>query len=65
MTLFLPLVLLGPVMLLLSAMLSLSRHGPLGWLSAAGLLVGVCWACARLFRAGRTWWASTKAPPRY
>ena len=65
MTVFLPLVLLAPVMILLSAMLSLASHGPLGWLAAAALLAAVSWACWWVGRAARAWWASTKAPPFY
>ena len=64
-TLFLPFVLLGPVLLLLTAVLALGRHGPLGWVAAAALLVTVAWASRRLARAAWAWWVSTKAPPRY
>lgn len=62
MTVFLPLVLLGPVMLLLSAVLSLASHGPGGWLAAAALLVAVGWTSRWLARALWAWWLTTKAP---
>lgn len=63
-TLLLPLVLLGPVMLLLSAVLALGRHGPLGWVAAAALVAAVVWAGRRLARLAWAWWVSTKAPRR-
>lgn len=65
MTLFLPLVLLGPAMLLLTAVLALASHGPLGWLAALGLVVGVALVSRWLGRLAWAWWVSTKAPPRY
>lgn len=65
MTLLLPFVLLGPVMLLLSAVLALAAHGPLGWVAAAVLLVAVGWTSRLLARLAWAWWVSTKAPPRY
>lgn len=64
MTLLAPLVLLGPVMLLLSAVLALGRRGPVGVVAAGVLLLvvaaGVRWAV----RAGWTWWGRTKAAER-
>lgn len=65
MTLLLPLVLIGPVMMLLAAVLSLASHGPLGWVAAGVFLWAVWRTCRWLFRVGRVWWASTKAPPFY
>ena len=62
---FLPLVLLGPVLLLLSAVLALAAHGPLGWLAAAALLAATAWTSRWLARLAWAWWVSTKAPPRY
>ena len=62
MTIFLPFVLLGPVLLLLSAVLALGRHGPLGWLAAAVLVVVVAVASRWLARVAWAWWVSTKAP---
>lgn len=61
-TVFLPLVLLAPVMMLIVAVLSLASHGPLGWLAAAGLLWAVAWSCRWAVRVTRRWWATTKAP---
>ncbi len=65
MVLFLPLVLLGPVLLLLTAVLSLASHGPVGWLAAVTLLVVVAATTRWAARAAWGWWVSTKAPPRY
>ncbi len=62
MTLFLPLVLIGPVMLLAVAVRSLASHGPLGWLAAAGLVVAVACLCRAAVRVMLAWWVSTKAP---
>ncbi|HEU0102921.1 MAG TPA: hypothetical protein VFR07_11440 [Mycobacteriales bacterium] len=64
MTLMLPFVLLGPLLMLLSAVLALAAHGPLGWLAAALLVVGVAWATRWLARITWAWWVSTKAPRR-
>lgn len=64
MTIFLPFVLLGPVLLLLTAVLALASHGPLGWLAAVLLVVAVGWAGRRLARLTWAWWVSTKAPRR-
>ena len=64
MTLFLPLLLLGPVMMLIVAVQSLAAHGPLGWVAAAALLVGVYAGTRWSLRAVARWWASTKAPER-
>jgi len=61
-TLLLPFVLVGPVMLLAAAMHGLAAHGPGGWVAALALLVGVAEGTRRLSRAARAWWASTKAP---
>jgi hypothetical protein len=64
-TVFLPLVLLGPVLLLVTAVLALCAHGPLGWLAAAGLVVLVAWVSRWTARAAWAWWVSTKAPSRH
>jgi len=61
-TLFLPLVLLGPVMMLVVAVLSLAEHGPLGVVAAVALVVAVVAGTRLLLRAGRRWWAGTRAP---
>lgn len=65
MTIFLPLVLLAPALLLLTAVLALGSHGPLGWVAAVLLLVVVFVVCRWLARRAWAWWVSTKAPRRY
>ncbi len=62
---FLPLVLLGPVMMLIVAVLALASHGPVGWLAAVALVVFVVLASRWLVRVTCAWWASTKAPERH
>ncbi len=57
-----PLVLLGPVLLLLVWMIALAQHGPLGWLAAAALLAAAGSGSRWLVRQGWRWWLSTKAP---
>lgn len=63
-TLFAPLLLAAPLLLLAIAVASLAQHGPLGWLAAVLLVVAVvvvtCWAVRRVLR----WWRSTKVAPR-
>lgn len=59
-----PLVLAGPVLLLLAALAALWAHGPLGWLAAVLLLVSVGVVLRVLVRWTRAWWRSTKAPVR-
>jgi hypothetical protein len=58
------LVLVAPALLLLSAVVALAAHGPLGWLAAAGLLAVVAVVSHRTCRACWTWWLGTKAPVR-
>ena len=59
-----PLLLIGPVMMLIVAMQLLASHGPLGWVAAAGLLVAVVQGTRWLLRTAVRWWAGTKAPVR-
>ena len=59
-----PLVLIGPGLVLLEAVVGLAARGPLGWLAAAALLVAVWKASAWTVRRTLRWWASTKAPDR-
>lgn len=59
-----PLVLAGPVLLLLSALVALWAHGPLGWLAAGALLATVVLVSRSLCRRSLRWWRSTKAPER-
>jgi hypothetical protein len=61
-TIFLPLVLLAPALLLLSAVLALASHGPLGWVAAVLLVLVVAVVCRWLARRAWAWWVSTKAP---
>jgi len=61
-TIFLPLVLLAPALLLLSAVLALASHGPLGWLAAAGLVLVVAVVCRWVAIRTWAWWVLTKAP---
>jgi hypothetical protein len=64
-TIFLPLVLLAPALLLLSAVLALASHGPLGWVAAVLLVLVVAVVCRWAARRAWAWWVSTKAPRRY
>ena len=50
------LVLVGPVMLLVAAVLSLSAHGVLGWLAALLLVVTVLAVTVWSGRAVLRWW---------
>lgn len=61
-TLLLPFVLVGPVMMLVVAVLALAAHGPLGWLAAGALLLAVAWTCREVVRRTCSLWATTKAP---
>jgi hypothetical protein len=63
-TLFLPLLLVGPLLMLATAVVALASRGPLGWLAAAGLVVGVVAVSWWSWRAVLRWWRSTKAPVR-
>ncbi len=56
------LVLAAPVLLLAAAVVALWAHGPVGWLAAVGLVVGVGWATRWTCRCCWTWWQGTKAP---
>ena len=64
MTLFLPFLLAGPVLMLATAVVALWAHGPLGWLASLGLLAGVAWSMRAGCRLCLRWWRSTKAPVR-
>ena len=63
--LFLPLLLLGPVALVLAAVLELSSHGPFGIAAAIALVLVSAVAARAGFRWSRRWWAGTKAPARH
>ncbi len=64
MALLLPLLLVGPALMLATACVALWAHGPLGWLASVLLVGGVLavtrWGCRAVLR----WWRSTKAPVR-
>jgi hypothetical protein len=62
--LFLPLLLAAPLLVLATAVVSLWAHGPLGWLAAVALVLGVCLGSRLSCRACLRWWRSTKAPVR-
>lgn len=64
MTLLAPFVLAGPLLMLATAVVALSAHGPLGWVASVALVVGVLLGARWAVRAGRRWWAGTKAPVR-
>lgn len=64
MSLLLPFVLIGPLLMLATAVVALSAHGPLGWIASALLVVGVGLATRWAVRAAVRWWAGTKAPVR-
>ncbi len=57
-----PLVLIGPLLLLVDTVWRLLQRGPLGWVAAVALVWGVWEVSRRSVRAARRWWASTKAP---
>ena len=64
MSLFAPLLLAAPLLLLAMAVTSLCAHGPLGWVAAVLLVLGVLvttWWSGRLVLC---WWRSTKVAPR-
>lgn len=64
MTIFSPLLLAVPLLLLAIAVTSLWAYGPLGWVAAVLLVVAVAvgtwWGLRLLLR----WWRSTKVAPR-
>jgi hypothetical protein len=62
--LLLPLVLVGPLLMLATAVVALWAHGPLGWLGAVLLVSAVLWLTRASYRACLRWWRSTKAPVR-
>lgn len=64
MALFLPLLLAGPLLMLATACVALWSYGPLGWLAAVLLVVGVLAVTWQACRFCLRWWRSTKAPVR-
>ena len=60
----LPFILVGPLLMIATAVVALWRHGPLGWVASV-LFVGSLLQAARWsVRTVRRWWAGTKAPVR-
>lgn len=59
-----PFVLVGPLLMLATAVVALSAHGPLGWAASAALVLAVLLGTRWAVRAALRWWASTKAPVR-
>lgn len=57
-----PVLLVGPLLLLASAVAGLAEHGPLGWLAALALLAALWVTTGWCLRRTRAWWRSTKAP---
>ena len=64
MSVFAPLVLIGPLMLLATAVVALWQHGPLGWLASVLLVAAVTAVTVWAVRRVRRWWHSTLAPER-
>ena len=60
----LPFVLVGPLLMLATAIVSLFAHGPLGWLASLVLVLAVLLGTRWAVRAARRWWVGTKAPVR-
>lgn len=58
------LVLAGPLLMLATAVVSLCRQGPLGWVAAGALLAAVVAAVVVTVQVVLRWWASTKVPAR-
>lgn len=56
------LVLAAPALLLVSAVVRLSAHGPLGWAASALLVAAVVVVGRRGCLRCAAWWASTRAP---
>lgn len=64
-TLLAPFLLAGPLLLLAIAVVALWSYGPLGWLAAVLLVVGVLAATWWSTKAVLRWWRGTKvAEPR-
>lgn len=59
-----PFVLVGPLLMLATAVVALSAHGPLGWVASVGLVASVVLITRWAVRAALRWWAGTKAPVR-
>ena len=59
-----PFVLVGPLLMLTTAVVALSAYGPLGWVASVVLVVGVVLGTRLVVRTVLRWWAGTKAPVR-
>ena len=58
------LVLAGPLLMLATAVVSLCRQGPLGWVAAGALLAAVVGVCLVTVKLLLRWWRTTKVAPR-
>ena len=63
-TIFSPLLLAAPLLLLAIAVTSLWAYGPLGWVAAVALLVAVVVGTWRAVQLLRGWWRGTRVAPR-
>jgi len=63
-TLFSPLLLAAPLLLLAIAVTSLWAYGPLGWVAAVALVVAVVVGTWRTVRLLCRWWRGTRVAPR-
>lgn len=64
MTIFAPLLLAAPLLMLAAAVVALSAHGPLGVVAAVLLVVVVAGGSWWSVKAVLGWWRSTKVAPR-
>ena len=59
-----PLVVVGPLLLLVEAVVTLARLGPAGWVAGAALVLAVLWTSRWTWRRTRRWWAGTRVESR-
>lgn len=64
MTIFAPLLLAAPLLMLATAVVALAGHGPLGWFAAVLLVLAVSWVSLRASKIALRWWRSTRVAPR-
>ncbi len=64
MSLFAPLALIGPLLLLATTVVGLWSYGPLGWVASVLLVAFIAYATRWTARLTLRWWRSTKAPVR-
>ena len=63
-TIFAPLMLAAPLLLLAIAVHGLWAYGPAGWVAASLLVLAVAGATWSGLRLARRWWRGTKVAPR-